>query len=676
MSTIVRPATGPASGMPSAVARLAGRIAGRDCADAWALPALAGVTALAAVLYLLDLTVSGYANTYYALAAQAASQSWSAWFFGSLDASNFITLDKPPLATMVMGLSVRLFDLSSWSILLPQALMGVGTVAVLFVVVRRSFGTVAATIAGAVMALTPAAVLIFRFDNPDALLTLLLVMAAWALLRALDAGRLRWLALAGTLVGLGFMTKFLQAWLVLPVFAIVWAVAAPGGWRRRIAGLIVAAGAVTIASLAWPVAVELIPAASRPYIGGSTGNSVFDLVLGYDGLGRILGGVGNSGGGASGGAGGMGFVGETGILRMFNSQFGGQVAWFIPYALVALASGLWLRRRAGRRDGRLVGYLLWGGWLVVHVLVFSFMSGVIHSYYVVALAPAVAALVGAGTVELWRLRAQDRVAGVVLAGTILASGAWAWALLERTPDFVPGLGVAILAITAAASLVVALPIAGRRRLATVAATVALAALLAGPAAYAAQTMATAHSGGDAAAGPSTSSGIAGGPGGLARTDGAVAAVPGGTADGAPPAAGTMAASGGPGGASGDGGTGGSSADATLIAYLAEHAGSARWIVAVSGSGTAATIQLASGLPVMAMGGFNGSDAAPTLEQLQAYVASGELRYVLLGGGGGGGGGPSSSSTSGRDAWVASACTVVDTGATSGTLYDCAGATGG
>jgi hypothetical protein len=306
-----------------------------------AVPALAAWRA--AILYLVNLTVSGYANTYYAMAAQAASQSWSAWFFGSLDASSFITLDKPPLATMVMGLAVRLFGLSSWSILLPEALMGVGAVAVLFLAVRRSFGTAAATIAGAVMALTPAAVLIFRYDNPDALLTLLLVSAAWALLRALDGGRLRWLALAGTLVGLGFMTKFLQAWLVLPVFALVWIVAAPGGWRRRLAGLAVSAAAVAVASLAWPLAVDLIPAASRPYIGGSTGNSVFDLILGYDGLGRIFGGAGNGGGG--GGGGGM-FGGSAGLFRLFNELFGGQVSWLFPYAVVAGVSGLVLRLRA------------------------------------------------------------------------------------------------------------------------------------------------------------------------------------------------------------------------------------------------------------------------------------------------------------------------------------------
>ncbi len=685
MSSIARPSPAPRAGIRPSIARLVGRAGVRERADPWALPALAGVAGLAAVLYVVNLAVSGYANTYYAMAAQAASQSWTAWFFGSLDASSFITLDKPPLATMVMGLSVRLFGLSSWSILLPEALMGVAAVAVLFLAVRRSFGTAAAAIAGVVMALTPAAVLIFRYDNPDALLTLLLVSAAWALLRALDRGRMRWLALAGALVGLGFMTKFLQAWLVLPVFALVWVVAAPGGWRRRVAGLVVSAAAVAVASLAWPVAVDLVPAASRPYVGGSTGNSVFDLVLGYDGLGRIFGGVGNGGGGGAGGGGGSGmFGGSAGILRLFNEQFGGQVSWLIPYALIALASGLVLRARAGRSDRALAGYLLWGGWLVVTGLVFSFMSGVIHPYYSVVLAPAIGALVGAGTVELWRWRERSPIGGLVLAGAFLVSGARAWTLLGRTADFAPGLGVAVFAAcTVAAVLAVlpAAPTAARRRLGAAAVGVALAALLVGPAAYAAQTMATAHSGGDPAAGPTTGSAF-GGPSGAG---GPTALNPGGTGDGTPPGAGTTTGATLPGagttpptgtgfaGATG-GAMGGGSADAALTAYLVENAGTARWIVAVSGSGTAAAIQLATGLPVMTMGGFNGSDATPTLAQLQAYVASGELRYVLLGGGGGGA--PGGATTSDRDAWVTSACSAVETGSSSGTLYDCAAATGG
>jgi 4-amino-4-deoxy-L-arabinose transferase-like glycosyltransferase len=643
--------------------------------DPWSLYGFAGVVALAAFLYLAGLTISGYANTYYAMAAQAASQSWTAWFFGSLDASNFITVDKPPLATMVLGLSVRLFGLSSWSILLPEALMGVAAVAVTFLVVRRSFGPVAATIAGLVMALTPAAVLMFRYDNPDALLTLLLVTAAYALLRSLDRGALRWVALAALLVGLGFMTKYLQAFLVLPVFGLVWLVAAKVGWPRRIGGLALAGAITAVVSFAWPTIVELIPLGSRPYIGGSTNGSAFDLIFGYDGLGRIFGGIGNGGagggpgGGAAGGGFGGGFGGAAGILRLFNSEFGGQVSWLLPYAAVGLVSGVILRLRRGRTDARLAGFLLWGGWLVVTGLVFSLMSGVIHPYYSVILAPAIGALAGGGTVELWKLRKRSVLGGVGLAMALVSSGIWAWALLERTPAFWPGLGIAVLFVSVAVAILVVVPDSTWRtsfagvRVPAIAIGIGLAALLAGPAAYAVDTMQTAYSGGDPQAGPSATAGGFGG--GFA----------GGLADG-------------PGGAiAGDGGAG--SAESALVDYLVANAGSARWIVAVNGSGSAAGIQLASGLPVLTMGGFNGSDPAPTLEQLQQYISSGELRYVLIGGDGRGfgrgggfggpGGGPGGfggSNSSSVSSWVSSACTAVDTGASSGTLYDCSAAISG
>src|SRR5262245_1527578 len=257
----------------------------RASADALGMAALA---VLSGAVYLVNLTVSGYANTYYAMAAQAASESWSALFFGSLDSQGFITVDKPPLATALLGVSVRLFGLSSWSILLPQALLGVGTVLVLFLAVRRSFGSRAATVAGVLMSLTPVAVLIFRYDNPDALLTFLLVFAAWALGRGLESGAIRWAVLAGVLIGLGFLTKYLQAWVVLPAFALAWLGSAPGSVRRRLAGLVASTVAVVVSSLWWVVAVQRLPASERPYIGGSQANSVVDLLLGYDGLGRIV----------------------------------------------------------------------------------------------------------------------------------------------------------------------------------------------------------------------------------------------------------------------------------------------------------------------------------------------------------------------------------------------------
>jgi 4-amino-4-deoxy-L-arabinose transferase-like glycosyltransferase len=293
MTTIARPASMPRFRPLEGVR---GLVRGSTDEAVWVRPSLVGVLVLAAVLYIWNLTVSGYANTYYSAAALAASQSWSAWFFGSFDANNFITVDKPPLGTMLMGLSVRLFGLSSWSVLLPEALAGVATVGVLWVAVKHSFGAAAATIAAVVMALTPAAVLIFRFNNPDALLTLLLVLSAWALLRSLENGSYRWMALAAACVGLGFLTKYLQAYLVLPGYALVFGFSANTTLRRRIVGLGVALVAVLVTSGWWVAIVEMLPVGSKPFIGGSTTGSPLDLIFGYDGLGRIFGASGPGGG--------------------------------------------------------------------------------------------------------------------------------------------------------------------------------------------------------------------------------------------------------------------------------------------------------------------------------------------------------------------------------------------
>ncbi len=648
----VRPAQAPTARLERLLIRA------RAGEATWVLPATAAVLALASLLYIVNLTVSGYANVYYSGAAWAASQSWSAWFMGSIDPANFITVDKPPLATMVMGLSVRIFGLSPASILLPQALMGVGTVALLMATVRRTFGAPASIIAGLVTALTPAAVLIFRYNNPDALLTLLLVGSAYAFMRALEHNSLRWIAMAGILVGLGFETKLLQAFLVLPVFAIVYAIAAPGSVRRRIAGLTVAAFSVIVASSWWVVAMELIPAGSRAYVGGSTNNSALDLVLGYDGLGRIF---GQGGAGAASGGGGGGFSGTPGILRLFNSQLGGQIAWFLPLSVVGLAAGLASRLRAPRTDLARAAFLMWGGWLAVHVIVFSFMSGVIHSYYVVAMAPAVGALVGGGVVAMWRARERYPWVGVVLGIVILGSAGVAMMLLDRTPSFVPGLGLAAIVVTAVMLPILALPVSARwGRVQAAAAGLALAMLLAGPAAYAVDTMATAYSGGDPSAGP-TSTSIDGAPAnGIPGARGAIGQTP---ADGT---------GNGPAGSSGNGGSGsaqGGSLDAATLEYLIAEQGAATWIVAVSDATTASQVELSTGRAAMAMGGFSGSDNALSLERLQALVASGELRFVSTGGEARGG----QAGTSDVTSWVASACTPVTVDGAAMSALDCAGA---
>jgi 4-amino-4-deoxy-L-arabinose transferase-like glycosyltransferase len=634
-------------------------VRGRTDEASWVRPAFLAVLALAAVLYLWNLTISGYANSYYSAAALAASKSWSAWFFGSIDAANFITVDKPPLATMLMGLSVRVFGLSSWSVLMPQAMAGVATVGMLFLAVKRSFGPAAATIAALVMALTPAAALIFRFNNPDALLTLLFVVAAWALLRSLEHGSFRWMALAAVCVGLAFLTKYLQGYLVLPAFALVFGFSANTTLRRRVAGLVLAMATVLVASGWWVAIVELLPAGSKPFIGGSTTGSALDLIFGYDGLGRIFGMAGPGGGGGIGG----GFSGDVGPLRLFNDQMFGEIAWFIPLALVALVVGLYRRRWAHRTDMGLAGYLLWGGWLIVTAIVFSYMSGVIHSYYAVALAPAIAALVGAGLVDLWSIRSRVHLGAVAVGLACLGTAVFGSILLDRTPSFYPGLGAVAIAVAAAALLaliVTALPrFAGNaavKRVAVAAAAVGIAATLIAPGAYALATTGTAYGSGDPHPGPGAASemggfgGSGGGPGGQLAGGG-----------GGQPGAG-----GGQPGALGD------SSDSALLDYLVKNQGGATWIVAANSSNEAGSIEIATGLPVMAMGGFTGSDPAPTLAQLKSYIASGKLRFVLAGSSGFGGVVGGDTTSTDRTAWVTSTCKLVSYGGTS-TLYDCAGA---
>jgi 4-amino-4-deoxy-L-arabinose transferase-like glycosyltransferase len=650
------------SAPPASIASTAGATspdrttAARRGAAAWRLVPI-GLAVLAGALYLWNLSVSGYANTYYSAAAQAAAGSWSAWFYGAIDAGGFITVDKPPVSLWVMGLSVRLFGLSPLAVLLPQALAGVAAVLFLWDAVRRQLGRGAALVAGIAFAVTPAATLMFRYNNPDAVLTLLLVAAAWALVRGLDAGRLRWAILASVLVGLAFLTKYLQAYVVLPAFALTWLVAAPGSVLRRLGILLASAVTVVAASAWWIAIVDLAPAASRPYIGGSTNNTALDLALGYDGLGRIFGGAGGGPGGRGGGPGGAGgFGGSPGLLRMFNEQWAGQISWLLPSAAAGLVVGLVARLRAPRTDPRRAAFLLWGSWAAVHVLVFSLMSGIAHPYYAVAIAPAAAALTGGGLAELWRARGRVRWAGLAIAAILVGTAWWGWQVLERTPDFWPGIGIGVVFVAVAAGiLAIAAFVADDPRspaIGRVALGVGLAAMLAGPILYSVATVGKAIAGGDPAPGPQT--GAFGGRGGYGGGR------PGGSGGFPGDAAGT---------------------DDALVAWLLAHHGTETWLVAVSSANQARPLQIASGVPVMAMGGFMGSDPAPTRDQLAAYVREGRLRYVLLGGQGGFGGPAGPGGFFGGDGqgnvaadradWVTGACTPVD--GLSVSLYDCAGA---
>ncbi len=615
----------------------------------WERPALLALLAATGLLYLWGLGQSGWANSFYSAAAQAGSESWTAFFFGSSDAANAITVDKTPLALWPMVMSVRLFGLSSWSILVPQALFGVASVWLLHRTVRRTTGSAGAgLIAGAVLALTPVAVLMFRFNNPDALLTLLLIGSAATTLRAVEETRvpggrpLRWISLAGALVGLAFLAKMLQAFLVLPALALVYLVFAAVPLGRRFGHLLAAFASMVLAGGWYLAIVELWPADSRPYIGGSQTNSILELTLGYNGLGRLTGDEAGSVGGGQG-------WGETGLTRLFAADVGGQIAWLLPAALMLGAGALWFARRDGRISAALV---VWLGWLLVTGLTFSLMAGIFHAYYTVALAPAIAALVGIGAVVLWRER-SSLVASAVLGSAVAVTAVTSFVLLDQAGDWFPWLKYAVATL----GLVSALMIAGVRHLprsvAAATAAIALATALAGPAAYSLSTAATPHTGSIPTAGPTVAGGS--GPGGAGGPGARPGGPPGGTAPGGQtgtaPGGQTGTAPGGqtgtaPGGQTGTGGVAGGLLDASepgaeITALLEAEAGAYTWVAAAVGSQTASGYQLATEEPVLAIGGFNGSDPSPTLAQFQELVDAGEIHYFIGSGdsGGGPGGGP-------------------------------------
>ncbi len=652
---------------------------GRPDDAAWVRPALLTLLVGTTLLYFWDLGASGWGNSFYSAAVQAGSKSWEAFFFGSSDAANSITVDKPPAALWVMELSARLFGVNHWSVLGPQALEGVAAVGLLYAAVRRHFSAAAGLIAGAVFALTPVAVLMFRFNNPDALLVLLLVAAAYALTRALDAGSTRWLALAGALVGFGFLAKMLQSLLVVPAFTLVYLLAAPVSLRRRIIGLLVSGLAMVAAAGWWIAAVALTPASSRPFVGGSQHNSILELTFGYNGFGRLTGNeTGSVGGGGFGGAGAAGGSrwGTTGATRVFGSEMGTQIAWLLPAALLLLAAGLWFTRRASRTDGHRASLLLWGGWLVVTGVTFSYAQGIIHPYYTVALAPAIGALVGAGSTLLWERR-ESLAARLLLAAAVAGTGVWAYVQLDRTPTFQPWVRVTVAFLALAAAVIfVGLPWLGRR-LVTVLALGSLTAVLGAPAAYAADTATTPHTGAIPSAGPSS-----GGPGGFGGGRfgglqggrlGFPGAAPGGLPGGALPGGGFAGGTGTAGARGGVGGAGGllgsRTPAAALVTALKANASQYTWVAATVGSNSAAGVQLATGLPVMPIGGFNGSDPSPTLAQFQSDVRAGTIHYFLTGGGGFGGGAQSGGSQAASEitAWVQAHYTASTIGGQ--TVYD-------
>jgi 4-amino-4-deoxy-L-arabinose transferase-like glycosyltransferase len=541
----------------------------------------------------------------------------------------------------------------------------------------------------------------FRFNNPDAMLALLLTIAAYAVTRALEAGSTRWLVIAGSLVGFGFLAKMMQAFLVVPAFALVYLLAAPTPVRRRIWQLLLASVAMFVAAAWWVVAVVLTPAADRPYIGGSQHNSILELIFGYNGFGRltgnetgsVTGGGGVAGAGAGGGAGGGSQWGATGLTRLFGADMGTQISWLIPAALVLMLGALWLSWRESRTSKLRAATVLWGATLLCIGLTISLSKGIIHPYYTVALAPAIGALVGIGGTALWQRR-DSVVARGFLSGAIAVTSWWAYVLLGRA-TFESWLRPLVVVVGIAAALAVWVGKHLHRGIGIAVATSALVTMLAAPAAYAIDTASTPHTGSIPSAGPTSTGargfggggfGGPGGRGGFGATTGVqrTGTPPTGSgltppAGAGQPARGQFGGQGGtgarPSAGGGMGGAGGllgsTTPTAALTAALKANASSYTWVAAAIGSNTASGYQLASGKPVMAIGGFNGSDPSPTLAQFEKLVSEKKIHYFIGGDGIGAANGGSNASSE-ISSWVSSHFTAQTIGGT--TLYDLTKAT--
>ncbi len=555
-----------------------------------------------AVTYLWNITINGMGNQFYAGAAQAGSSNWEALLFGSVDPHNFITVDKPPVSQWAMGLSGQLFGFSSASMLIPEALMAVAAVGLLCGAVRRIAGPGAGLLAGALFALTPVVALMFRYNNPDAVMVLLMTVGAYCTVRALERASAKWIALAGVALGFAFLAKMLEGLMVAPAIGLAYLIVAPTSVRRRLIHLAGAALACLL-SAGWFIVLTLLwPASSRPYLAGSTDNNFMNLVLGYNGLARILGrdhgepfAFGPSIGAAlgtrvrvtpdhRGGFGGFGGA-DPGVTRLFSGEFGFEIGWLLPAALLALVFVVVARRRAPRTDLVRGGAILFGGWLLIDGLVLSYMKGMAHPYYCLSVAPALAGLVALGGSEMWRLR-RTIYGQIALAAMVLATGVWSWWLLGRNADWMPPLRWVILALTivTAVALLIALR-SSRQRLAAAVLACGVIVAAAGSTAYTFATIGQSHEGGGARVGPA----VADGPG--------------------------------------QGGWNADDSDNTQLQDLLKAANT-EWSAAVNGSSAAAGLELSTNTAVMAIGGFSGSDPVPSLSQFQADVANHRIGYYV------------------------------------------------
>lgn len=623
----------------------------RQVSSLWQQFALSGILLLSAFLNLFRLKQIGYGNTYYAAAVRSMLISWHNFFFVSFDPAGFVSVDKPPLGFWIQTASAKLLGFSGFSILLPEVLAAILSVALLYYLVRRVFGPIAGLLAALALALTPISVVTARNNTIDSLLVLTVLLAAWAVIRAAETGRLRWLLLSAVLVGLGFNIKMAQAYLVVPAFGLLYLLGAPLRWQTRIGHLALAGIVLLVVSLSWAVAVDLTPASQRPYVGSSGSNSELSLAFGYNGLNRLLGnrfGAGNrvlgNGPSAANGASsqqptpqqlgffGAGETGAPGPLRLLNEQLGGQVSWLLPIAILGLIAAAWQTRPRFPLNRRQKALVLWGTWLLSMVIFFS-VAGFFHSYYMVMLSPAICALFGIGIVTMWQdYRCTDwrrLLLPLSLLGTaavqaylLLPYSSWnrwliplvggpcfiATAVLvairlnshlgsnrdqvssEDLEDIEDIVSVEDLEDTDGAPTVHWISWFNQHVLLTTAVIWSVLALLITPLVWSAIPVFQGNNAAFPVAGPGLQNAA------FARFVEEFDQQP---------------------------------TSSKLVQFLQANQGQAHFLVATLDATTAAPIILASGQPVMALGGFSGADAILTTQQLVNRINNGEVRFFLL-----------------------------------------------
>ena len=615
--------------------------------------ALITILALSAFLNLFRLTNEGYGIPYYSAAVKDMLTSWHNFFFVSFD-SGFVSVDKPPLGLWIQAASAELFGFHSLSLLLPQALAGVLCVALLYHLVRRAFGLVAGLIAALVLAITPVSVATSRNNTMDMLLVLTVLVAAWMVIHAAESGRLRWLLAGAVVVGLGFNIKMLEAFLVLPALYLLYLVAAPVSWGRRFVNLSLATVVLVVVSLSWAVVVDLTPANQRPYVGSTSDDTVTNLILGYNGLDRLRGiSVGAEGDMAAGTLGGRGLGaeqnGEPGPFRLLNQHYAGQIGWLLPLALVGLLTASRQERLHLPLDRRQGALVLWGAWFFTTAAYFSVAGGQ-HRYYIVMLAPAVAALVGVGVVALWsdyRGPGQEgwflplTLVGMAALHALILSGYEGWSL-RLTPVIVGLCFIAAVVLVALRSKPKPEVNNAYRAIAT---AMGMLALLIAPTVWASYQVFQEPRGFMPLAGPPS---LQNNQGSLGKS--------------AAPGAGLVPSrvgipSGLPQGYSPSDSANGCAADPVLMDYLLANQGDAEYLVAANSATSTAAIILSTDKPVISLGGYSGIDPVFTTKHLAGLVHEGAVRFFLLldRAPRGGPGGPPSQARNESARWVQHKC---------------------